>query len=90
MFERLAKRGIVAARDPPLTAAQFNWLIMSALPNRAILLGDDAIRLLESFRDTHARGAHVFGHILEVISARGVTCPVAQDTAMLTAYSLIF
>src|SRR5882672_3595991 len=43
MFERLAKRGVLAARDPSLAATQFNWLIMSAPLNRAMLLGDDAI-----------------------------------------------
>ena len=40
-FERLAARGLLQLDDPALAAAQFNWLIMSAPLNRAMLLGDD-------------------------------------------------
>jgi TetR/AcrR family transcriptional regulator, mexJK operon transcriptional repressor len=42
-FERLAARGVLRLDDPELAAAHFNWLIMSAPVNRAMLLGDDAI-----------------------------------------------
>jgi TetR/AcrR family transcriptional repressor of mexJK operon len=42
-FERLAARGVLQLDDPVLAAAQFNWLIMSAAVNRAMLLGDDEI-----------------------------------------------
>ena len=38
-FERLAARGLLAARRPDLAAAQFNWLVMSAPLNQAMLLG---------------------------------------------------
>jgi TetR/AcrR family transcriptional regulator, mexJK operon transcriptional repressor len=41
-FERLAARDLLRVEDPSLAAAQFNWLIMSAPINRAMLLGDDA------------------------------------------------
>ena len=40
-FERLAARGLLHLADPRLAAAQFNWLIMSAPLNHAMLLGDD-------------------------------------------------
>lgn len=41
-FDHLAARGILHLDDPPLAAAQFNWLIMSAPLNQAMLLGHDA------------------------------------------------
>jgi TetR/AcrR family transcriptional regulator, mexJK operon transcriptional repressor len=40
-FERLAARGALKLDDPELAAAHFNWLVMSAPVNRAMLLGDD-------------------------------------------------
>jgi AcrR family transcriptional regulator len=40
-FERLADRGALELDDPVVAADQFNWLIMSAPVNRAMLLGDD-------------------------------------------------
>ncbi len=40
-FERLAARGILRLEDPELLAIHFNWLIMSAPLNRAMLLGSD-------------------------------------------------
>jgi AcrR family transcriptional regulator len=39
-FERLAARGLLTLDDPGLAAAQFNWLVMSAPLNQAMLLGD--------------------------------------------------
>ncbi|MEA2685478.1 MAG: TetR/AcrR family transcriptional regulator, mexJK operon transcriptional repressor [Actinomycetota bacterium] len=39
-FERLAARRLLHLDDPLLAAAQFNWLIMSAPLNQAMLLGD--------------------------------------------------
>jgi AcrR family transcriptional regulator len=40
-FERLAERGVLKPADPRLAAAHFNWLIMSAPLNEAMLLGRD-------------------------------------------------
>jgi AcrR family transcriptional regulator len=40
-FERLAQRGVLELDDPLLAAAHFNWLIMSAPLNEAMLLGRD-------------------------------------------------
>jgi TetR/AcrR family transcriptional regulator, mexJK operon transcriptional repressor len=40
-FERLAERGLLELDDPLLAANHFNWLIMSAPINRAMLLGND-------------------------------------------------
>ena len=42
-LERLTARGLLHADDPELAAAHFNWLVMAAPVNRAMLLGDDAI-----------------------------------------------
>jgi TetR/AcrR family transcriptional repressor of mexJK operon len=42
-FARLRERGLLRADDPELAAAHFNWLVMAAPVNRAMLLGDDAI-----------------------------------------------
>jgi TetR/AcrR family transcriptional regulator, mexJK operon transcriptional repressor len=42
-FERLNERGVLQVDDPHLAAAHFNWLVMSAPVNRAMLLGDDEI-----------------------------------------------
>lgn len=43
VFERLAARGALQLEDPNLAAAHFNWLIMSAPINQAMLLGPDSI-----------------------------------------------
>jgi TetR/AcrR family transcriptional regulator, mexJK operon transcriptional repressor len=40
-FERLAERGVLKLDDPRLAASHFNWLIMSAPLNEAMLLGRD-------------------------------------------------
>ena len=42
-FERLTARELLHAHDPELAAAHFNWLVMAAPVNRAMLLGDEAI-----------------------------------------------
>jgi TetR/AcrR family transcriptional regulator, mexJK operon transcriptional repressor len=42
-FERLAARGVLRLEDPALAASHFNWLIMSAPINQAMLLGPDGI-----------------------------------------------
>jgi len=40
-FEQLAARGVLQLQDPLLAASHFNWLIMSAPLNEAMLLGRD-------------------------------------------------
>lgn len=40
-FRGLTERGLLAADDPDLAAAHFNWLVMSVPLNRAMLTGDD-------------------------------------------------
>jgi TetR/AcrR family transcriptional regulator, mexJK operon transcriptional repressor len=42
-FEGLAARGVLGLDDPQLAATHFNWLVMSAPVNRAMLLGDGEI-----------------------------------------------
>ncbi len=42
-FERLAASGALELDDPERAASHFNWLVMSAPVNRAMLLGDGEI-----------------------------------------------
>jgi TetR/AcrR family transcriptional repressor of mexJK operon len=59
-FERLTERGVLNVDDPRLAAAHFNWLIMSAPVNQAMLLGDDGIPARAEL-DRHAdSGVRVF------------------------------
>ena len=60
IFERLAKRGLLAIDDPMVAASQFNWLIMSAPLNQAMLLGDGAIPKQAELRRHAAEGVRVF------------------------------
>lgn len=43
LFEQLTERGLLKIDDPAVAASQFNWLIMGAPLNQAMLLGDEAI-----------------------------------------------
>lgn len=57
-FERLTARGLLRAGDAELAATHFNWLVMAAPVNRAMLLGDDAIpsaRELDRYAETGVR-----------------------------------
>lgn len=52
--ERLAARQLLQLDDPALAAAHFNWLIMSAPVNQAMMLGSDHIpsrRVLNRYAD---------------------------------------
>jgi len=60
IFERLAACGVVAMRNPSLAASQFNWLVMSAPLNRAMLLGDDAIPSASELRKHAAESVQLF------------------------------
>jgi hypothetical protein len=40
-FEQLVRREQLRECDPHVAATQFNWLVMAAPLNRAMLLGDD-------------------------------------------------
>jgi TetR/AcrR family transcriptional repressor of mexJK operon len=59
-FDRLGKRGLLAIDDPMVAASQFNWLIMSAPLNQAMLLGDRAIPKPAELRRHAADGVRVF------------------------------
>jgi AcrR family transcriptional regulator len=57
-FERLAAHGALRFEDPTLAAAHFNWLVMSAPINQAMLLGPQAIPApaeLKRFADAGVR-----------------------------------
>lgn len=60
MFERLAARGLLTIEDPQLAATHFNWLIMAAPLNQAMLLGDAAIPKPPALRRHAADGVRVF------------------------------
>jgi TetR/AcrR family transcriptional regulator, mexJK operon transcriptional repressor len=60
IFERLAERGVLAIRNPSLAASQFNWLVMSAPLNRAMLLGDDAIPTASELQKHAAESVQLF------------------------------
>jgi len=59
-IERLADRGALSVHDPLLAATQFNWLIMSAPLNRAMLLGDGAIPSSKELREHAREGVRMF------------------------------
>lgn len=59
-FERLAGCGVLAIRNPSLAASQFNWLVMSAPLNRAMLLGDDAIPSASELQKHAAESVQLF------------------------------
>ena len=42
-FARLTDRGLLRVDDAARAAAEFNWLLMAAPVNRAMLLGEDAV-----------------------------------------------
>jgi hypothetical protein len=60
MFERLAARGLLTIEDPAVAASHFNWLVMSAPLNQAMLLGDEAIPKPAELRRHAAEGVRVF------------------------------
>jgi TetR/AcrR family transcriptional repressor of mexJK operon len=60
MFERLAARGMLSIDDPSVAASHFNWLVMSAPLNQAMLLGDEAIPKPAELRRHAAEGVRVF------------------------------
>jgi hypothetical protein len=58
VFEQLAAGGALRLDDAALAAAHFNWLIMSAPVNQAMMLGSDSIpnrRELNRYADTGVR-----------------------------------
>jgi AcrR family transcriptional regulator len=59
-FERLAACGVLAIRNPSLAAFQFNWLVMSAPLNRAMLLGDGAIPSASELQKHAAESVQLF------------------------------
>jgi TetR/AcrR family transcriptional repressor of mexJK operon len=60
VFAGLAERGLLEIEDPGVAAEHFNWLIMSAPLNRAMLLGDAAIPSSAELRRNAEAGVRVF------------------------------
>lgn len=60
VFQGLAERGLLEVDDPSVAAEHFNWLIMSAPLNQAMLLGDDAIPSQAELRRNAEAGVRVF------------------------------
>jgi TetR/AcrR family transcriptional regulator, mexJK operon transcriptional repressor len=59
-FQRLADRGLLEIGDPETAASHFNWLVMSAPLNKAMLLGDNAIPEAAELRRHAEEGVRVF------------------------------
>jgi AcrR family transcriptional regulator len=59
-FKRLADRDLLEVDDPAAAASHFNWLVMAAPLNQAMLLGDDAIPKPAELRRHVADGVRVF------------------------------
>lgn len=60
VFQGLAERGLLKIDDPATAASHFNWLIMSAPLNQAMLLGDAAIPSPAELRRNAEAGVQVF------------------------------
>jgi AcrR family transcriptional regulator len=60
LFARLSERRLLTVADPATAAEHFNWLVMSAPVNDAMLLGDDAIPGEDELRRHAAEGVRVF------------------------------
>ena len=73
-FERLAARGALELDDPERAASHFNWLVMSAPVNRAMLLGDGEIPSAGRARPLRRRGrARVSGRLRR--GRLSIACP---------------
>jgi TetR/AcrR family transcriptional regulator, mexJK operon transcriptional repressor len=59
-FDRLATRGLLKIDDASVAASHFNWLVMSAPLNQAMLLGDEAIPKPAELRRHAEEGVRVF------------------------------
>lgn len=59
-FARLSARGLLTIADPMVAASQFNWLVMAAPLNQAMLLGDAAIPSDDELHRHAAEGVRVF------------------------------
>ncbi|GAA4433703.1 hypothetical protein GCM10023169_40860 [Georgenia halophila] len=64
-FAKLDARGLLVADDPRTAAKTFNWLVMAAPLNEAMLMGDDAIP------GTAARQRHVEHSVRVFLAAYG-------------------
>jgi len=60
LFEGLVGRGLLTIDEPMVAASHFNWLVMSAPLNQAMLLGDDAIPGEAELRRHAEEGVRVF------------------------------
>lgn len=60
VFQGLAERSLLKIDDPATAASHFNWLIMSAPLNQAMLLGDAAIPSPAELRRNAEAGVRVF------------------------------
>ena len=60
VFQGLAERNLLAIDKPEVAAEHFNWLIMSAPLNQAMLLGDDAIPSQSELQRNAEAGVRVF------------------------------
>lgn len=60
IFRQLDEKGLLDVDDPETAATHFNWLVMSAPLNQAMLLGDSAIPGPDEMRHHAREGVRVF------------------------------
>jgi TetR/AcrR family transcriptional regulator, mexJK operon transcriptional repressor len=60
MFERLRDGGRLVVDDPAAAAEWFNWLVMAAPLNRAMMLGDDAVPSEDDLRRHVEEAVRIF------------------------------
>lgn len=60
MFQRLRERGLLSCDDPAAAAEWFNWLVMAAPLNRAMMLGDAAVPGEDELRRHAAEAVRIF------------------------------
>lgn len=59
-FDTLRERGLLAFDDSTAAAEWFNWLVMAAPLNRAMMLGDDAVPGRDELRRHAAEAVRIF------------------------------
>ncbi|TFC48608.1 TetR/AcrR family transcriptional regulator [Cryobacterium sp. TMT2-17-1] len=60
VISKLAQRGLLSAPSPAVAATTLNWLVLAALVNEAMLLGDEAIPTTTAMRAHAAEATRVF------------------------------
>ncbi|TFD06375.1 hypothetical protein E3T25_02220 [Cryobacterium sandaracinum] len=60
VISKLVQRGLLSTPSPAVAATTLNWLVLAALVNEAMLLGDEAIPTTTAMRAQAAEATRVF------------------------------